>query len=389
MPSAIISKSRNIGIAASCGDIVAFIDDDAVPEPAWLDDLVEPYADPSVGGAGGFVYDRTGIEFQSKYVTTDRLARPDGSWDRPTPEFNFPLSYSYPHLLGTNASFRRSMLLELGGFDEEYEYFLDETDLCCRVVDAGYKIIQLPNAFVHHRPAPSPLRDDLGIVRWWYPLLKNRVYFAFKNGLRHHSFQECVQAGAEDAVGWGENIAEHVSRGVYSSDNLERFNAEAARALEDGIRRGAFGERSLLTADTLQRFSSDFRPFKAILAKSKRHTICFISQDYPPDQNGGIARYINHLATALAALGHHVHVITKSREVESVAVEAGVWVHRIAPRSYPLPAAPPVAGHSDSTAHLGLVAHRTGGCARHPIEARRQRGLCAALGLRGHRIRAR
>ena len=55
-----------------------------------------------------------------------------------------------PHLLGCNCSFRKSALIEIGGFDEEYEYFLDETDVIFRIVDAGYLVAQLPNAFVHH-----------------------------------------------------------------------------------------------------------------------------------------------------------------------------------------------------------------------------------------------
>ena len=41
--------SRNIGIEAAAGDIVAFIDDDAVPHPGWLSELVRPYADARVG----------------------------------------------------------------------------------------------------------------------------------------------------------------------------------------------------------------------------------------------------------------------------------------------------------------------------------------------------
>ena len=32
-----ISAARNIGIAAACGDIIAFCDDDAVPDPCWLE----------------------------------------------------------------------------------------------------------------------------------------------------------------------------------------------------------------------------------------------------------------------------------------------------------------------------------------------------------------
>lgn len=42
-PEANLSMSRNIGIRNASGDIICFIDDDAVPEPGWLDALVPPY----------------------------------------------------------------------------------------------------------------------------------------------------------------------------------------------------------------------------------------------------------------------------------------------------------------------------------------------------------
>ena len=44
-PLANLSMSRNIGIAMASGDIVAFMDDDAVAEPEWLHQLAQPFAD--------------------------------------------------------------------------------------------------------------------------------------------------------------------------------------------------------------------------------------------------------------------------------------------------------------------------------------------------------
>ena len=48
-----LSVSRNIGIRAAGGDIVAFIDDDALPEFDWLPQAMPAFDDPEVGGVGG------------------------------------------------------------------------------------------------------------------------------------------------------------------------------------------------------------------------------------------------------------------------------------------------------------------------------------------------
>jgi len=68
-----LSISRNIGIAASAGDVIAFIDDDAFPEPYWAQRLLNAYVDEDVGGAGGFVFDQTGVDYQTKYILCDRF----------------------------------------------------------------------------------------------------------------------------------------------------------------------------------------------------------------------------------------------------------------------------------------------------------------------------
>src|SRR5690349_15793345 len=48
-----VSEARNTGIAATGGEIIAFIDDDAVAEPDWLAHLIAPYDDPTIVATGG------------------------------------------------------------------------------------------------------------------------------------------------------------------------------------------------------------------------------------------------------------------------------------------------------------------------------------------------
>lgn len=343
-PERILSMSRNIGIAMAAGDVVCFIDDDAVPEPEWLTDLARAYRDEEVGAAGGFVYDNTGVQFQARYVTTNRLGYPT-NWCEAAPHLNFPYALDYPHLLGTNCSFRRSALLEIGGFDEEYEYFLDETDVCCRINDAGYLIVQLANAFVHHKYAPSHLRDEHKIVRNWYPLIKNRVYFGLRNGRNHHGASEVVEAGLADARGWEHSVLAAARAGDYTEAEVARFYDEATRAIADGEARAAEPPKMLSEA-TRAAHGAPFARYSTIRPAAERSTVCLVTQDYPPGQNGGIARNMAQLARSLAADGHHVHVLTRARGAGTVDFEDGVWVHRVEVRLQPVSVPSPIAPHA-------------------------------------------
>ncbi|MFP4328947.1 MAG: glycosyltransferase family 2 protein, partial [Paracoccaceae bacterium] len=70
-----ISAARNAGIARAAGDIVAFVDDDAVPEPRWLAQLCAPFEIAGIAAAGGFVRGRNGISFQWRARGVDACAR--------------------------------------------------------------------------------------------------------------------------------------------------------------------------------------------------------------------------------------------------------------------------------------------------------------------------
>ena len=72
-PERNLSVSRNIGLRATNGELIAFIDDDALPEPEWLAQAIPAFDDPEVAGAGGIVFDHTGMALQYRYAATNRL----------------------------------------------------------------------------------------------------------------------------------------------------------------------------------------------------------------------------------------------------------------------------------------------------------------------------
>ncbi len=128
--------SRNIAVAIAAGEIVAFLDDDAIPEPDWLNLLIERFADPKVAAVGGFIRDHTGVKFQYRNVIGNRFADVRHSSDVEAPRS----PDEYPSPTGTNIAIRRDVLVEMGGFDEHFSYFLDETDINLRLHEDGWQI---------------------------------------------------------------------------------------------------------------------------------------------------------------------------------------------------------------------------------------------------------
>ena len=175
-----ISRSRNLGIAATGGDIVAFCDDDAVPEPPWLERLAASFAEADVGAAAGLVRGRNGVSVQWGFQEVDAFGN-----DWPLPDLPGPFRHAggpdrAMKTVGTNCAFRRAALVEIGGFDEAYRFFLDETDVNRRMHAAGWATMGVPGAEVHHAFAASALRTSERVPRSLFEIGASKVHFCRK-----------------------------------------------------------------------------------------------------------------------------------------------------------------------------------------------------------------
>lgn len=316
-----LSVSRNIGICMARGDIVAFIDDDAIPEPEWLEQLARAYDTPAVGAAGGLVFDQTGYSYQYEYSTATRLAHANWRLTRNADHLAYPGAFEFPYLQGTNTSFRRSALLEVGGFDEEIEYYLDETELCCRLVDAGYLIRQLADAYVHHKFAPSNIRNEHKITRYRYPVIKNRLYFSLKHGRDYAPLAAILadnRAFVDDQV---REVESHIAAGRLPASERAALDGQVRAAWERGVARGLSDSHAYITPDKQRARAGDFLAFDRVVATPDARAVVVIARQPAPAQLDG--------ARALAAQGHIVCIITASPDMNRVDFEDGVWMHRM------------------------------------------------------------
>lgn len=340
-----LSVSRNVGIEMAKGDLVAFIDDDAVADENWLNDAVAGFDSDEVAGTGGAVFNHTGYDAQYRYNVADRLGNAYFDRKRPATEFCYPGCARFPYVPGGNSVFRRECLLEVGGFDEEFDYYLDETDVCLRLVDAGYVLRQLPNAFVYHRNLPSHARNANRVVTDWRSIIKNKVYFALKNAPGGATFLTLMKDWVEYTGTVESVLKDHLRDGNIEVETLERFYRDADASLRAGISRGFAQPRRLLGSDAAMaargRIEFDaldagrkgvFKPCPVVLKAPEKLTICLLSQGYLPEVNGGIPRLTYDLACGLAERGHIVHVLTRSAcDHSTVDFENDVWVHRLIP----------------------------------------------------------
>lgn len=163
------SAAKNKGISSATGDIVIFFDDDVEVSQATIQAHIAEYNDPNVVGVAGRVIN-DGENIPNKTDVTS------GQANKYLTNFvnNFwgTKRQIVVHPYGCNMSFRRSVLINLRGFDEQYPPPLcsfEEVDLGLRASKLG-KIIFSPSAIVYHHKAKS------GGTRT-NPVTKNKLYY--------------------------------------------------------------------------------------------------------------------------------------------------------------------------------------------------------------------
>jgi glycosyltransferase involved in cell wall biosynthesis len=220
-------------------------------------------------------------------------------------------------------------LVAIGGFDEEIEYFLDETDVCARLIDSGREIRQIDGAPVHHRYLASHLRTERRIINNPYPIIKNRLYFGLHHGLRSHSLAEIVKSTRTRAT----EFHRYMTAGG-SEEERANYRRVLDRAIDDGLAR--FGRGTRLTRDFRSPApAAEFLPFPTRTPEGGKLVVCLVSQEIPPERYGGIARFTYDLACEFAEEGHEVHYVASCPDHDRVDYERSFWVHRVVTRDDP------------------------------------------------------
>ncbi|GGS78972.1 glycosyl transferase family 2 [Planobispora rosea] len=206
-----LSGGKNTGAATASGDIVAYLDDDAVAEPGWLEALEEGFQDPSVVGVGGLTLPlwETGRRprwFPQEFDWTV------GCTYRGMPTARAPIR----NVMGGNAAFRREIVGEVGGFHtgigrsvqgrKPRPLGCEETEFCIRISQRrpGSVMLFEPEAVIGHKVSAARSRFS---------------YFRSR----------CYAEGLSKAL---------VTQSVGTGDGLASERAHALKALPLGALRG-------------------------------------------------------------------------------------------------------------------------------------------------------
>ncbi len=137
-----LGSARNTGLMAAKGEIVAYTDDDARPDPHWLQYLGHSFMQGTFAGIGG-----PNIAPAGDGWIADCVANSPGG-----PVHVLLSDRVAEHIPGCNMAFRRDALMAIGGCDTIYRVAGDDVDLCWRIQQQGGVLGFSPAAVVwHHR----------------------------------------------------------------------------------------------------------------------------------------------------------------------------------------------------------------------------------------------
>ena len=151
IPNKGYGSACNAGAKLGDSEFIVFLNCDLLATKNWLENLLKPFADPAVAVTGARLFNEQGLEYK-------------------TPERG--------HVIGCCYAIRRKVFEQLGGFDENFFLFFEETDLSLRATKAGFYVVRSDAKLIHFHPHFLPMPEAL---QKYYDV--SQSYFKIKHNL--------------------------------------------------------------------------------------------------------------------------------------------------------------------------------------------------------------
>jgi len=166
-----LGAARNTAINTARNELVASLDADCIPDPCWLAGLAQHFKNPEVAGVGGRLIEGTQKTVADRWRRA-HMAQEWGDLPLRNPKF----------LFGCNNMFRRSVVKQVGGYDESMRTNGEDADISRRMRDKGWDLLYVQDALVIHMRHDT-VRSILDTYwRWWRFGVR-----AYANGVRLRS----------------------------------------------------------------------------------------------------------------------------------------------------------------------------------------------------------
>lgn len=146
-------RGNNQGIEAATGDVIVLLNNDAEAAPDFLARLasaVDEYPEHGMFAARIMMFDRRNVfDSTGLLVYPDGICRSRGWLEKDLGQYDAPAEVLGPN--GCAAAYRRSMLEDVGLFDESYFAYLEDLDLAMRGQLRGWSCLYVPSAVVYHK----------------------------------------------------------------------------------------------------------------------------------------------------------------------------------------------------------------------------------------------
>lgn len=172
---------NNIGFSHATGKYIVALNNDMVVKPDWLDEPIKFLESDSTIGVVGcrqMRLDKKTIDGLFSYIENNLCVNSFGVNQLFENKFcEFKPGYVMS-INGGSAIYRKNVIDKLGGFDECFFGYYEDSDLCMRIFVHGWKILYSPNSVVYHAGSASFKKN---MYQYHYLLERNRLWFIYKN----------------------------------------------------------------------------------------------------------------------------------------------------------------------------------------------------------------